>query len=61
MEKSDKGAFMQISQVFGTLYMLTIEWCFETALFRESSDRVFDSLYFQENVSYDDFLFCENV
>ena len=44
MEKYDESGIMKISQVFGTFNMLTVEGCSGTALFKEFTNRVFDSL-----------------
>ena len=40
--------------------MLTVDGCFETALFGEVPDQVFDSLEFRKYISYDDLFFQKN-
>ena len=41
--------------------MLTVEGCYDTALFSEWFNQVFDSLQFQKYMSYNDLQFFENV
>ena len=41
--------------------MLTLKGSSETPPFREWSHELFDNLYFRKYISYDDFLFFENV
>ena len=44
----------------GSFDMLTVDGCFETALFGEVPDQVFDSLQFRKYISYDDLFFQKN-
>ena len=51
----------RLHNCLGSFSMLTVLECSETVLFKEWSHQVFDSLYFRKYISYEDFIFFENV
>ena len=61
INKYGKGAVVQISTVFQSVYHIIVEGSSETGLFRHLSNHVFRSPYVQKDISYGDHLFFENV
>ena len=60
-ENMIKVLWFRFLKCLGPFNMLTLKGSSETPPFREWSHELFDNLYFRKYISYDDFLFFENV